>query len=99
MLITKVKGEKDAYIPEYKDITKKVTEALRKNKAKAIARAKTEEYLKLVQDAFAKTELKDFAQTVKSLGLEVQQAPVFGHGMNICRSWESQKNFRTPLSR
>jgi peptidyl-prolyl cis-trans isomerase D len=80
MLITQVKGKKDAYIPEYKDITKKVTEALRKDKAKAIARAKTEEYLKLVQDAFARTELKDFAQTVKSLGLEVRQTPIFGRG-------------------
>ncbi len=80
MLITQVKGKKDAYIPEYKDITRKVTEALRKDKAKAIARAKTEEYLKLVQDAFARTELKDFAQTVKSLGLEVRQTPIFGRG-------------------
>ncbi len=80
MLIAKIKGKKDAYIPEYKDIAEKVGEALRKDKAKAIARAKTEEYLKLVQDAFIKTELKDFAQTAKGLGLEIQQTPVFSRG-------------------
>ena len=80
MLIVKIKEKKDAYIPEYKDIAEKVGEALRKDKAKTIARAKTEEYLKLFQDAFAKTELKNFAQTVKGLGLEVQQTPVFGRG-------------------
>ena len=80
ILIVKVKDKKDPYTPEYKDIAGKVAEALRKEKAKAVARAKAEEYLKLIQDSFAKTELKDFAQTVKSLGLEVQQTPVFGRG-------------------
>ncbi len=80
MLIVKIKEKKDAYIPGYKDVTEKVAEALRKNKAKAIAREKTEEYLKLIRDAFAKTELKDFAQTVKDAGLEVHQTPVFGRG-------------------
>lgn len=80
MLIVKIKEKKDAYIPEYKDVAEKVTEALRKNKAKVIAREKTEEYLKLIQDAFARTELKNFAQTAKDLGLEVHQTPVFGRG-------------------
>lgn len=80
MLIVKINGKKDAYIPEHKDITGKVAEAVRKNKAKTIAREKTEEYLKFIQDAFARTELKDFAQTVKDLGLEVHQTPVFKHG-------------------
>ena len=80
MLIVKITEKKDSYVPEYKDIAEKVAEALRKNKAKAVARKKTEEYLKLVQDAFAKTELKDFAQTVKKSGLEVHQTPVFGRG-------------------
>lgn len=80
MLIVKIKEKKDFYVPEYKDITEKVAEALRKSKAKAIAQKKTEEYLKSIQDAFAKTELKDFAQTVKDLGLEVHQTPVFGRG-------------------
>ena len=80
MLIVKIKEKKDAYIPGYKDVTEKVAGALRKSKAKTIAREKTEEYLKLVQDAFAKTELKDFAQTVKNSGLEVHQTPVFGRG-------------------
>lgn len=80
MLIVKIRGKKDAYIPEYKDVTEKVAEALRKSKAKTIAREKTEEYLKLIQDAFARTELKDFVQTVKNSGLEVHQTPVFGRG-------------------
>ena len=80
MLIVKITEKKDSYVPGYKDIAGKVAEALRKNKAKAVARKKTEEYLKLVQDAFAKTELKDFAQTVKNSGLEVHQTPVFGRG-------------------
>ncbi|MBI3617677.1 MAG: peptidylprolyl isomerase [Candidatus Omnitrophica bacterium] len=80
MLIVKIKEKKDAYIPEQKDIAGKVAGALRKNKAKTVAREKAEKYLKLVQDAFAMTELKDFAQTVKGLGLEVHQTPVFGRG-------------------
>ncbi len=80
MLIVKIKEKKDAYIPEYKDVAEKVAEALRENKAKVIAREKTEEYLKLIQDAFARTELKDFAKTIKDLGLEVHQTPVFGRG-------------------
>ena len=80
MLIIKIKDKKDPYIPEYKDIADKVAEALRKSKAKTIAKEKTEEYLKLVEEAFAKTELKNFAQAVKGLGLEVHQTPVFGRG-------------------
>lgn len=80
MLIVKIKEKKNAYAPEYKDITEKVAEALRKSKAKTIARGKTEEYLKLIEDAFAKTESKDFAQTVKGAGLEIHQTPVFGRG-------------------
>lgn len=80
MLIVKIKEKKDAYIPGYKDVAEKVAGALRENKAKVIARGKTEEYLKLIQDAFARTELKDFAKTIKDLGLEVHQTPVFGRG-------------------
>ncbi|OGX28595.1 MAG: hypothetical protein A2705_00620 [Omnitrophica WOR_2 bacterium RIFCSPHIGHO2_01_FULL_52_10] len=80
MLIVKIKEKKDADIPEYRDVSEKAAGALRKNKAKTIARGKTEEYLKLIQDAFARTELKDFAQTVKNSGLEVYQTPVFGRG-------------------
>lgn len=80
MLIVKIKEKKDASIPEYSDVAGKITEAVRKNKAKIIAREKTEGYLKLIQDAFARTELKDFAQTVKDSGLEVHQTPVFGRG-------------------
>lgn len=80
MLIVKVKQKKDAYIPEYNDVAGKVSEAVVKSKAKAIARQKAEDYLELIQEAFAKTELKDFAQTVKSLGLEIHQTPVFSHG-------------------
>ena len=80
MLIVKIKEKKNAYVPEYKDITEKVAAALRKSKAKTIGQKKTEEYLKLIQDAFTKTELKDFVQTVKNLGLEVHQTPVFGRG-------------------
>lgn len=80
MLIVKIREKKDSYVPEYKDVAEKVAEALRKNKAKTIAQKKAEEYLKSIQDAFARTELKNFAQTVKSLGLEVQQTPVFGRG-------------------
>jgi len=80
MLIVKIKEKKEAYIPEYKDIAEKAAESLRKNKAKTVAKGKTEEYLKIIQDAFAHTELKDFAQTVKNLGLEVHRTPVFGRG-------------------
>lgn len=80
MLIVKIREKKDSYVPEYKDVTEKVADAVRKSKAKTSAQKKAEEYLKSIQDTFAKTELKDFAQTVKTLGLEVHQTPVFGRG-------------------
>ncbi len=77
ILIVKIKEKRAAYTPEYTDVVGKVKEAVVKAKAKVKAREKTQEYLTLIQEAFAKTQLKDFAETVKNLGLEIHQSPVF----------------------
>ncbi|MBI5416320.1 MAG: peptidylprolyl isomerase [Candidatus Omnitrophica bacterium] len=80
VLIAKIKEKKESYVPEYAQVADKVKEAVLKGKAKEIARKKTEEYLAQIKEEFGKTNLQDFAQTGKDLGLEIHQTPVFGRG-------------------
>ncbi|MBI5149400.1 MAG: SurA N-terminal domain-containing protein [Candidatus Omnitrophica bacterium] len=80
MLIAKIKEKKESYVPEHAQVADKVKEAVLKGKAKEVARKKAEEYLAQIKEEFGKTKLQDFAQTSKTLGLEIHQTPVFGRG-------------------
>ena len=75
--IIKIKEKKEGYVPEYAEAKDKVLEAWKLNEAKKLAKQKAEENLAAVKNAFKEVRRPDFAATAKSLGLQIQQTPVF----------------------
>jgi peptidyl-prolyl cis-trans isomerase D len=81
MFIVRMKDKKEAYIPSYDEARDAVQRAVKKNEAKRIARAKAEQYHQQIKDhldANAK-----FLQTVKKIGLDAHQTPLFNRGQYL----------------
>ncbi|MCA9408360.1 MAG: peptidyl-prolyl cis-trans isomerase [Candidatus Omnitrophica bacterium] len=77
------KEKKDAYIPPLEEAKFQVLEAILKEESRKIAQQKGQEYLKLIKEEVAKTELKDFTQAAKNLNLEIAQTPLFIRGQYL----------------
>jgi len=77
MHIVQLKDKKSSFIPEYNSVKEEAREALLLEKAKKIAKVKAKDYLDAVLEETNKTELDDFSEAAKTLGLEIHQTPLF----------------------
>jgi parvulin-like peptidyl-prolyl isomerase len=75
--IVKMKEKKEGYVPDYNQAKDKVIDAWKLGEAKKLAKQKAEEELAAIKNAFKEVRRPDFAATAKSLGLELQQTPIF----------------------
>jgi len=81
--IAQIKEKRESYIPEFNEAQDKVREAVIKEEAKKIARGKTTEYLRAIQEELDKSKLRDFPKAAKALELEIHQTPVFNRGQYL----------------
>ncbi len=81
--VLKIKERKEAHMPEFLEVKDKVKEALAGQGAKKIALEKASDYLNIVREEYAKSNLKDFPAIVKNLNLELAQTPVFARGQYL----------------
>ena len=80
IVIVQMKEKKEAYVPQYPEAKEKNQDALLRNKAKSVAKQKTDEYLQAILKTFEESKIKDFPKTAKNMGLEIHQTPAFARG-------------------
>jgi peptidyl-prolyl cis-trans isomerase D len=79
----KVKERRDAVLPDFNAVQTKVNEAVKTQKALAIAKQKAEEYSKKLLEAYAADPEMDFRAAAEALGLKVLQTPLFNRGQYL----------------
>ena len=80
--ILQVTERRDAYVPEFAEARIDAGKALIALKSSELAKATAAESLKQIKNTLGSSEAS-FTQAVESLGLSVQQTPVFGRGEYI----------------
>lgn len=83
MVLVNVSERRDAYIPDYEEVTDKVKDSYLLEKAKEIAKTKTGEALIRIKEKFDASEAADFAQLAKEEGLNLYQSPSFNRGQYL----------------
>jgi len=83
IIIVQLKEERDAFIPEFAEAKEKAEKKVIEQKAQAIAKEKTAEYLDAIQNELNKSKLKDFPKAAKALELEIHQTPIFSRGQYL----------------
>lgn len=78
--ILKLKEKKESHLPEFAEVSKKVTDTLINLKAKDIAKQKAGESLAQIKEIYMKDPQAHFMDTVKALGLKPEQTPMFKRG-------------------
>ena len=76
-VIAKIKETRSSYIPELNDVTAKVTELVKNEKAKKLAKEKADEFLPRLQQTWQAAGEKDFKKITESLGMTAAQTPFF----------------------
>jgi peptidyl-prolyl cis-trans isomerase D len=90
----RLKERKEPYIPEYRDVKDKVKEVFIKNKAREIAKEKTENCLKKIKDDFAINPKEiNFDKYAKEYGLKSGSTDLFKFGSYIEGIGASDKIF------
>jgi len=83
MYIVKAKEKREAYIPEYEEAYSRVKKTVQNNEAKRIAKEKSKELLKRLQDHLNKAQVKNFSIAAKEMGLQIRKTPVFSRGQYL----------------
>jgi len=81
--ILQIIERQNSRVPDYEEIKDKATDIVKQSKASEIARQKSSEYLAQIKAELAKTNLDNFADAVKSIGLTVEQTPLFNRGQYL----------------
>jgi len=82
--LLKLKDRKEPYVPEFESIKTKVKEAYVKEKSQNIAKAKTEDCLKQLKDAYLLNPKEvDFDKAAKPYGLKSSSTALFKFGSYI----------------
>ena len=81
--ILKLKEKRDSYVPDYQEVEQKVNDALILEKARKIAQQKGDDYLNQIKDKLEKNPQIDFNAVANSLGLKVDQTPLFSRSQYL----------------
>ncbi|VAX35175.1 hypothetical protein MNBD_UNCLBAC01-941 [hydrothermal vent metagenome] len=81
--IAQIKEKKESYVPEYLEAREKAREIVLNKEANIIAEKKSKDYLDSLYKELAKTKLRDFPKSAKTLGLNITQTPAFTRGQYL----------------
>lgn len=82
-VVIKIKDRRSSLIPELADVRDEIRQTVSLQKARDVARQKAEENLETIQNSWNQSNLKDFAEIVRTLGLEISQTPFFSQGQYL----------------
>lgn len=78
--IVKLKEKKESHLPAFAEAAEKAREAVKKLKAKDIARQKAEEFAARIKEIYQKNPQTHLSDAAQSLGLKAEQTPLFKRG-------------------
>ena len=79
----KIKERQEATLPDFTSVQSKVAEAVKTQKALAIAKQKADESAQKLKDVFAANPETTFRRTAEDLGLKVLETPLFNRGQYL----------------
>jgi peptidyl-prolyl cis-trans isomerase D len=82
-VIIKLVDYKEKFVPEFAEIKDKVSEAVKKIKAKEVAKNKAKDIQPKLLEEINKTKLFDFTAAAKALNQDVNQTPFFTQGQYL----------------
>lgn len=82
-VIIKLIERKEKFVPEFAAIKDKVAEAVKKIKAKDVAKKQAQDVRAKLMTEMNKTKLFDFTAAAKTLGYEITQTPFFTQGQYL----------------
>lgn len=78
-----VKERQESTLPDFESVKSKAIETVKTNKALEVAGQKANEYAQKIREAMTAVPGNSFYTAVESLGLKVQQTPVFNRGQYL----------------